>query len=412
MTPSSKCRDGKKVIIVGAGVVGLASAYRLANTGYEVTIVEQAAAPASGTSKGNAGQLLYNHISAMGSPGFLRTLPRTMFDRDGGVSVLGLIHPSKWPWGIAFLRQCTNKAWQQNTKSLIEIAHRSQKAMAEFTDKHDMDFSWRKPGKLLVHATAESLAAADETAQFQALMGGRHQVLDRAQCLEREPALEATSRQIAGAIYLPDAEIGDCHRFCQGLAAILTEKLNVRISYGVEITGLEQKNGRVTALTSRQGLIEGDIFVLATGRIASKLLPGRSSNIEPVTGVKGLSVTFPTGDDAPDMSVTDVAGKFVVMRQGDEVRVAGYAIFSDNLTINPDHVSRLIDKARALMPGAALYEQPSQIWAGLRPQTPSALPIIKQAAAKNLYINAGHGSTGWILSFGSAEILQERIEAD
>lgn len=408
---SSNHHSGKKVVIVGAGVVGLASAYRLANAGYEVTIVEQGAAPASGTSKGNAGQLLYNHISAMGSPGFLRSLPRTMMDRDGGVSVLGLMHPSKWPWGIAFLRQCTGKAWQQNTQGLIEIAHRSQQAMAQFSDQHDIDFSWRKPGKLLVHATAESLAAADKTAQFQARMGGRHQVLDKAQCLEREPALEAMSRQIAGAIFLPDAEIGDCHKFCQGLASILTEKLNVKISFGIEIAGLEQNSGRVTALTSAQGLIEGDIFVLATGRIASKLLPGRSSGIEPVTGVKGLSVTFPAGDNAPDMSVTDVAGKFVVMRQGDEVRVTGYAIFTDNLTINPDHVSRLINKARALMPEAATYDQPSQIWAGLRPQTPSALPIIKQAGAKNLYINAGHGSTGWILSFGSAEILQEKIEA-
>jgi len=321
------------------------------------------------------------------------------------------MHPSKWPWGIAFLRQCSGKAWRQNTQRLIEIAHRSQKAMAEFSNQHEIDFSWRKPGKLLVHATAESLATADKTAQFQGRMGGRHQVLDRAQCVAHEPALEATSRRIAGAIYLPDAEIGDCHRFCQVLASILTEKLNVKISYGTKITGLEQKNGRITALTSAQGLIEGDIFVLATGRIASKLLPGRTNNIEPVTGVKGLSVTFPTGDAAPDMSVTDVAGKFVVMRQGHEVRVAGCAIFTDNLTINPDHVSQLINKARALMPGAANYDQPSQIWAGLRPQTPSALPIIKQTGAKNLYINAGHGSTGWILSFGSAEILQERIEA-
>ncbi len=395
----------KKAVVIGAGIIGLTTACRLAESGYAVTVIEKEAGPGLGTSKANAGQLLFDRIGAMGSPDFLRRLPRTLFDRDQGIAVYGLAQPSQWRWAGAFLGQCTSHAWQMNTQRLLEMAHLSRKSMTDFTNRHKIDFGWRKPGKLLVYKDASALAAAGKSAKFQEQFGGRHQLLSAFECIEHEPALKGTTRKITGGVFLPDAEVGDCYAFCQSLAQLLIHKLNGQIRYGVEMTGFERDKDRIIALRTKHEVIKGDVFILATGVNTPGLLPLKFTEKKPIAGVKGISLTFPLGTTPPDLSVTDAAGKFVVMRLGDQVRVAGYAIFSDTLTINPEFVQRLTTKARALMPEAADYHKPPDIWAGLRPHTPDDLPMIGRAGAENLYVNAGHGSLGWTLAFGAAEAL-------
>lgn len=402
-------KSGPKVVVVGAGIIGLTSALYLAQAGYSVVVVERDAGPCEGTSKANAGQLLYDRIGAMAAPGFLAGLAGTLLQPDQGVRVSGLLHPARWPWAGAFLRQCTQRAWQQNTAKLLEIAHRSRSAMDTVTNSYALEFDWRKPGKLMLHSTAASLAAAREKAEFQRRFGGRHQVLDAAECIAREPALKGTTRDIAGAIYLPDAEVGDCRKFGQALAAVLVDRLGVKITYGVDVQELVRDSGTIRALRTPQGLIEADIFVLATGGATATLLRDRFPGKRPITGIKGVTLTFPSGETAPDLSVTDAAGKFVVLRLGNRVRVAGYAIFSDDPDISPDCVQNLTNKARALMPHAALFNETPDIWAGFRPATPNDQPMIGRAGAGNLYVNAGHGSLGWTLALGSAEILLEKV---
>ncbi|MEO8242536.1 MAG: FAD-dependent oxidoreductase, partial [bacterium] len=149
-----------KAVVVGAGIIGLASACKLAEAGYAVTVIERASAAGSGSSKANAGQLLFDRIGAMGSPGFLRSLPRTILDPTQGVRATGLANPAQWQWAGQFLRQCTVRAWQTNTARLLNLAHISRDAMVEFRTRHQLDFDWRRPGKLVTCATAEGLAAA------------------------------------------------------------------------------------------------------------------------------------------------------------------------------------------------------------------------------------------------------------
>lgn len=401
----------QRAVVIGAGIIGLTSALRLAEAGYAVEVVERETRACVGSSKANAGQLLYDRIGAMGSYGFLRGLPATMFNPDQGVSVLGLANPVRWPWAGAFLRQCTTSCWQENTRGLLDLAARSRRLMAGLSAQYGLSYDWRKPGKLIVHPTAERLAAADQAMQFQAQLGGRHEVLGRDACLEHEPALRGLTRTIAGGVFLPDAEVGDCRMFGLGVADVLAAKFGVQIRYGVQVTGLVQSGSRVTALHSDQGLIEGDVFVVATGKAAGDLLRDRFAGKRRITGVKGVSLTYPAGDAPPDMSVTDAAGKFVVMRLGDRVRVAGYAIFSDGDGIKAQYVQRLAEKARALMPRGAQYDVAPDVWAGIRPQTPDDLPMIGAAGAANLFVNAGHGSLGWTLAAGSAEVLAEKIAA-
>ncbi len=409
MPLSSTHNAGPKAVVVGAGIIGLTSALYLAQAGYCVTILERESGPCQGASKANAGQLLYDRIGAMASPGFLRSTARNLFNRDHGVQVSGLLHPGRWPWAGAFMRQCTADSWRKNTRSLLQIAHRSRDEMARVANMHALEFDWRKPGKLVLHSTAAGLAAAAKAAQFQSRFGGKHQILNAAECIEREPALQTSTRKFVGAVFLPNAEVGDCSKFGAALGDILINRYGVQISYGIDVSELVRDANTIRALRTPSGLIKADIFVLATGGATARLLRTRNCASKPITGIKGITLTYPCAQGAPDLSVTDTSGKFVVLRMGNRVRVAGYAMFSANQSVAPQHIRQLADKARALMPGAARFEQPPDIWAGFRPTTPDDVPIIGRVDSDNLYVNAGHGSLGWTLALGSAAILLEAI---
>ncbi|MFC2969719.1 FAD-dependent oxidoreductase [Acidimangrovimonas pyrenivorans] len=398
---------GLRAVVVGAGITGLTSACRLAESGYRVTVIEARDGPGDGSSHANAGQLLFDRVSAMGSPGFLKSLPKTLADRSQGVGALGLAAPGNWPWALAFLRQCSASAWRRNTRDMLELARLSKPAFHGFLDRHPLAFDWRRPGKLIVHPTEAALAAAARTADFQARFGGRHAVLTAEETLAREPALQGTARPIAGAIHLPDAELGDCRAFCAGLVGVLRDRLGGEVRFGTKATGLVRRNGLVQALATPQGDIPADLFVLATGR-AAELLP-RFRGRKPLVGVRGVSLTYPAGPAAPELSVTDAGGKFVVLRLGDRVRVAGFAAFTDDTTPTDAECALLRDKGRSLMPGAAEYDAAPEAWAGLRPQTPDDLPMIGRAGADNLFVTAGQGSLGWTFAFGSAERLLQAV---
>lgn len=401
--------NNKSVIVIGAGIVGLSSAYCLARAGYDVTIVDKNEKPAMGTSHANAGQLLYN-FGAMGSPSFLKSLPGTILNPAlHGVIAGGLCHPKNWPWALSFIAQCRKKAWLENTLKLIKLAHRSRDSLKEFRALHDIDFNWRQDGKIFIHQTPADLLAAEQAADFQRTHGSGHQIISSKECFEREPALIGGSRKIAGATYLPEAAVGNCHSFCEKLAELLVSKYNAQLDYNVKVEEILRDQERIIGLKTAKGIIKGDIFIVCGGPDSNKLLPKNFSGKKPIVGVKGISLTYPLGECPPDLSVSDAAGKFIIARLGDKIRITGYAIFSDNLDINQKHVALLIDKAKSLMPKAARYDTDPIIWTGLRPQTPDDLPMIGRAGAKNLYVNAGHGSSGWILAFGSAEELLEKI---
>ncbi|MGR3291053.1 MAG: FAD-dependent oxidoreductase [Paracoccaceae bacterium] len=408
--PTNVTNSQKSAVIVGAGIIGLTSAYVLANAGCVVTIVDRENDPCEQSSHANGGQLLYDRIGAMASPGFLRNLPGLMAGRDPGIRVSGLARPANWRWVWAFLGRCTTGAWQRNTEQLLAIARRSRRTMQSITEKHDLEFDLRKPGKLLIHSTAGSLAAASTSLEFHKQFGGRHQILNAAECIAREPALSDSSRPIVGGVYLPDAEVADCRKFGIALADLLVAEYGVQIVYGQDILAVTHHQNRVHEIRSQQRAFNADIFVLATGHVAAALLPQGFPGRKPVTAIKGMTLTFPAHDAAPDLSVSDVAGKFVMLRLGNRVRVAGYAIFTDGPISSPKLVRDLTDKARSLMPGAADYAQQPEVWTGSRPTTPDDLPMIGRSGTDNLFVNAGHGSLGWTLALGAAEILLESVE--
>ncbi len=172
-----------------------------------------------------------------------------------------------------------------------------------------------------------------------------------------------------------------------------------------------RKGGRVLALQTDRQAIVGDLFVLATGMATQKLLRDRFAGKKQIVGVMGISLTYPVADEAPNLSVTDASGKFAVVRLGQRLRVTGNAVFTDKLRASPQDIERLKLKAQALVPAAARYGDTPEVWAGARPQTPDDLPMIGRAGEQNLFVNAGHGSLGWTLAFGSAEVLLQAIKS-
>jgi D-amino-acid dehydrogenase len=399
----------KKAIIIGAGIIGLTTACRLSEEGYAITIFEQKSKPAEGTSKANAGQLIYN-FGAMGSIGFLRNLPNVIVNPDlYGVIITGLLHPKTWPWALSFVGQCTTKAWRKNSLNLIKMAHRSRESLDKFCKRHTIDFNWRTDGKIITHETEDDVKSAELLSEFQRENGGTHKVISKEECFEREPALIGTTRKITGGTYISDAAVGDCYLFCQNLAQLLETKFKGRINYNVTAEKMLFDKNKVRGIQTNQGIFEADIFIICAGLTSNTLLPTNFLGKKPIMGVKGISLSYPIGSSPPNLSVTDAAGKFVVARLGQRIRVTGYAIFSENLNIDQQHVKLLAAKAESLMPKAALFDKEPDVWTGLRPQTPDDLPMIGKAGAENLFVNAGHGSNGWILAFGAAEHLLEKI---
>ena len=399
----------KKAIIIGAGIVGLTTACRLAEEGYLVTIIEQKTKAAEGTSNANAGQLIYN-FGAMGSPSFIRSLPKILLNTAlHGVIATGLLYPGKWPWALSFIRQCTSEAWLKNSLKLIKMAHRSRDSLTEFCERYDIEFKWRKDGKIITHETEKDLKGAEILAEFHRANGGDHRIISKEECFEREGALIGTTRKIAGGTYLPEAAVGDCHLFCENLAELLTTQLGGKICFNVNVEEILHNKNKVIGIKTPSGILEADIYVVCAGLKSNRILPINFPGRKLITGIKGISLTYPSGSCAPNLSVTDMVGKFVVTRLGERVRVTGYAIFCENLDINQKHVTLLSAKAKSLMPQAALYSEEPYVWTGLRPQTPDDLPMVGKAGAENLYVNAGHGSNGWLLAFGAAELLLEKI---
>ena len=400
-----------KVCIVGAGVIGLTSAFYLAKQGHDVTIVDSGSRSGLGASYANGGQLSYSYVAPLADASVWKNLPKFLFSPDSPLEWRPQFGTAQWQWIARFMLACRSSASQLATMELLRLAFFSRDCLGSMQSQLGLHFSLRTSGKLVMFDTTAGLQNAARQVELQRQWGCEQQVLSIAECVAVEPAIAGAASNWIGGVYTPSEQSGDCAEFCSGLKATLDGMTNVRFAFDTIITGAVVESGRLKSLRAKQQDLEFDSFVIAAGAGSAKLARTIGLSI-PVYPLKGYSITScgASADGLPSVSITDYPKKVVYARLGNRLRVAGRVeIVGNDMSIDLEKIRALKDAANALFPGTFNASDASP-WVGLRPATPTGIPIIgRSASIANLHFNTGHGALGWTLACGSAELLAQQV---
>ncbi len=399
-----------KIAVLGAGVVGVTSAWYLARAGHEVTVVDRQDAAAMETSFANGGQISISHAEPWANPGTPKQILKWLGREDSPMLFRLRADPYQWAWGLAFLRECLPARTRANAAQIAAINRYSRAQLLALRAATGIEYEQQTRGILRIYQEARALDEAVAAADMERQHGIDLRVLNAAECVQLEPALSACAATIAGGVWAPADESGDAHKFTQELARLCAER-GVQFRYGSRIARLEVAGGRVTRVQLEQGgMIEADAYVVALGSYSPLLLRPLGISL-PVYPLKGYSITIPlaTGDVAPQISLSDGAYKLVMSRLGDRLRVAGTAELAGwDTAINAVRCQAIVRRTFELFPKAG-RPQDAQFWAGLRPATPGGVPCIGRTRYPNLYLNTGHGTLGWTMSCGSGAAIADIV---
>ncbi len=406
-TPSASTPDAD-VAVIGAGVVGMAAAWALAQRGRQVLLLDRAEAPGLGTSFANGAQLSYAYTDAMASPALWGQLPGMLLGRDAAFRARFTLQPHFLRWGMAFLRNATPADLHRNTLATLALALESRAAMAALLARHPIDFLHKTAGKLHALYTPDALPKARAMIAAKRPYGIRQELLSAEEAVAVEPAL-AGARGLVAAVHSPDEEVGDPWRFCVALHALLTTQYGLQTRFGFDAHRLLPEGGgwRLLAQTGETVLAR---HVMVCAGIDSHTLLRRMGLGSPLMAVKGYSFTAPPGPLPPKASITDTSRKLVFCPLGDRIRVAGLADLNHwDPHPDPDRFAQLVAMAQASLPEAIDFDRIEHRWAGLRPVTPQSTPVIRRLP-NGLIVNIGHGMLGWTLAMGSGERAARLVE--
>ncbi|MFB9971820.1 D-amino acid dehydrogenase [Pseudoroseomonas cervicalis] len=398
-----------KVLILGAGVVGVTSAYYLARAGHEVQVVDRQAGAGLETSFANAGQVSFGYSSPWAGPGIPLKAIKWMFQQNSPLVIRPRMDPLQWSWLLQMLKNCTEAAYRTNKSRMVRVADYSRGALADLRAETGIEYDQRERGTLQLFRTQAQLDHVGDDLRVLRQYEVPFEVLDRAACVAREPALARVREKFVGGLYLPQDETGDAHLFTQRLAAIC-EGLGVTFRYGTTIEGLQTEGGAISGVRTGAGLLTADRYLLALGSYSPQLLAPLGLSI-PVYPVKGYSLTMPVVDDAaaPASTVMDETYKIAITRLGDRIRVGGTAeIAGYDLRLHEERRRTLLHSVQDLYPQGGDPER-ALFWCGLRPMTPDGTPIIGGTKYPNLFLNTGHGTLGWTMSCGSGRLAADLV---
>ena len=398
-----------KILVLGGGVIGVTSAWYLAKAGHEVTVVDRQPAPALETSFANAGQISPGYSTPWAAPGIPLKALKWLFQEHAPLALRADGSLFQLEWLARMLRECSASRYAINKERMLRVAGHSRDCLQALRADTGIEYEGRQLGTLQVFRTDAQLAAAQKDVAVLREVGVPHSLLDFRQLVAVEPALAAAHDKIVGALHLPRDETGDCHRFTTELAA-MAAGLGVRFEYGASIDGIELGGAEVAAVRIDGKLRTADHYVAALGSY-SRAFVARAGLRIPVYPLKGYSITVPIADAAraPRSTVMDETYKIALTRFDDRIRVGGMAeIAGFDLRLDPRREATLKMVLGDLFPGAASTVE-SSFWTGLRPMTPDGTPIVGPTRLPNLWLNTGHGTLGWTMACGSADILADQI---
>jgi D-amino-acid dehydrogenase len=403
-----------RVIVLGAGLLGVTSAYFLQQLGHDVTVVDRQATPAAETSFANGGQISVSHAEPWANPGAPLKLLKWLGKDDA--PLLFRLRPDmrQWLWGLQFLRECTPARTRHNIEQIVRLGTYSRAVLQQLRASLGLDYEQRAQGILHFYTQQKEFDAALAPAEQMRELGCERHVISADEAVRIEPALAHVRPALAGATYTAQDESGDANLFARELAKAC-EAGGVKFLLSHTITALRAAGGEidhveVTDAEGRYRRIQGDAYVLAMG--AHSPLAAAPLGIQlPIYPAKGYSVTIPVidPDKAYQVSLTDDEFKLVFSRftsgQGDRMRIAGTAEFNGyNRDLDPVRCEAIVRRVNQLFPGAGDLSRAS-FWSGLRPATPSNVPMIGRTRLPNLYLNTGHGTLGWTHSCGSGKAI-------
>jgi D-amino-acid dehydrogenase len=406
-----------KVAVIGAGIVGVATAYELALRGVEVTLIEAHEGAALATSFANGGQLSACEVAPWAGPEIPGLILRWLGRDDAPFRLRPKMDPDQWRWLLRFLMRCRASARLERIPPNLALALLTRERMASYeagfrNEGRTLDFDRRQKGILRIFSSAHAVRMGAAEMETMTRLGVEQQLLTPAECVRIEPALASALQrgEIAGGLYSPSDASGDAHLFSKQLADA-TILRGVTFLSDTTVEGIVAHAGRIHGVATSRGAIDADAVVVAAGAGTAALLKplGFRTWIYPV---KGYSVTLPAPEgNAPEVSITDEARKIVISRLGNRLRAAGQAeVGGYDLTLEPARANSVLDALMSLLPQVATQAGEAEFWCGLRPMTPDGSPVIGRLAPfQNLFINSGHGTLGWTLGAGSATLLADLI---
>lgn len=403
-----------KVVVLGSGIVGTNTAWWLNQAGHDVVVIDRETGPAQETSFANGSQISVSYAEPWANPSAPLKLLKWMGRDDAPLLFRPQFDWRQWLWGAAFLRECLPSRLTPNIQAMVRLAQYSRDTLQQMRRELDIEYNHLEKGILNFYRDSKEFEGSQKAADVMRDFGVDRRVVSADEVVQIEPALAPHRHSIVGGDYTADDESGDAQVFTSKLAQ-KAQAQGVEFQFSTRITRVICEHGRAASVEviqsdGRYGTVSADAFVVALGSFTPQLMRplGVHCLIYPT---KGYSATFPIldPDAAPTVSLTDSSHKVVFSRLGSNLRMAGTAELSGySRTLNPTRCNAMADLAKALFPKALDFENVT-FWSGLRPSTPSNVPLIGPTRIPNLYLNSGHGTLGWTMGPGSGRALADII---
>lgn len=395
------------VLVLGSGVIGVSSAWYLAQSGFEVTVVDRASAPGQETSHANAGQISPGYAAPWAAPGVPLKALKWLFSKDAPLVVQPGLDPQQYLWLLRLLRNCTAGRYAVNKARMMRLSRYSRDCLNALREDTGLDYEGRQLGTTQLFRTQAQLDAAGKDVAVLEQYGMPYEILDRAGITRVEPALSDAVDRLSGALRLPNDQTGDCALFTSRLAE-RAKASGVEFRFGATVEALEHVGGHITGARINGKKEQADRYVVALGSYTPQLLAPLGMRL-PVYPLKGYSLTLPIIDPtmAPASTIVDESYKVAVTRFDQRIRVGGMAeLCGFDLSIPVQRLTTLEKVITDLYPRGGNLDR-AQPWTGLRPATPDGTPVVGATCFGNLFLNTGHGTLGWTMACGSGHYLAD-----